>query len=385
MFRNHRGRARARLTLAATALALALGATACSNTTDDASVAAGGSVDTAKLQKIVDAAMKAPTWQGPTSSPKPAKGKFVIDIPCAQAAVGCSRPGDSFLAAAKELGWRTQMIDPAGDPQKLQAAFQQAVQLGADGIFAPGASKTQVGSLLPKLRKAGIKLITMAGELDKPSATTWDATMQNDYAPFAKVLAAYVALKDPKAKVLVVNDSEYPQVNSGFQAFKKALAAYCPTCSVGATLDFSIVDLQTTFPQKVKASLQSHPDVTWVYAPYDFAGVQINQAILQAGLVGKVKTVGTDGNPQNLQALAEGQGQTASYARSNEWVGYAAADQMNRLFNGEKIWGTDGFGGENYGIQLFDKSNLPSDTKTVWSGGYDFRNRYRELWGLPKS
>ena len=385
MLKIDRGRISARLSLAAAALVMALTATACSSTADTASTAAGGSVDTAKLQKIVDAAMKTPTWQGPTSAPKPAKGKFVIDIPCAQSAVGCSRPGDAFLAAAKELGWRTQMIDPAGDPQKLQAAFQQAMQLGADGIFAPGASKTQVGNLLPKLRKAGIKLITMAGDLDKPSPTTWDATMQNDYGPYAEVLAAYVALKDPKAKVLVVNDSEYPQVDSGFKAFKKALAADCPTCSVGATLDFSIVDLQTTFPQQVKAALQAHPDITWVYAPYDFATVQINQAILQAGLVGKVKSVGTDANPQNLQALAQGEGQTASYARSDEWVGYAAADQMNRLFHGQKIWGTDGFGGENYGIQLIDKSNLPSDTKTVWDGGYDFRSRYRTLWGLSKS
>ncbi|MFG2730412.1 sugar ABC transporter substrate-binding protein [Streptomyces canus] len=338
----------------------------------------------AKAQSRLDAAMQAPSWTPPKDSPKPAKNKFVISIPCSEAAVGCARPGDAFIKAAKTLGWRTQLIDPAGDPKKMQAALKQALQLDADGVYMAGGSVEAIGAdLLRQMRAAGVQMFVHGGDNQPLGPKAWSGIMNNDYGQTAPVLADYVA-KDSggDAKVLLVNNSEFPEVNSGVKAFAKTLPEVCPSCKIEKQLDFSIADIQTTFPSRVKAMLQANPDINYIYAPYDFASTQMSTAIGQAGLTGKVKIVGADGNPQNLQALKDGT-QAASYARPWELIGWAVADQMNRVFNGEPtVNDARGFQTEDYPMQLLDKSNLPKDVTAPWNAGTDYQAAYKKLWGI---
>jgi ribose transport system substrate-binding protein len=348
----------------------------------------GGDTNT-DLDAMVAKAMAPATWDGPKTAPPPAKDKFVISIPCMQAAVGCARPSDGFLEAAETLGWKTQMIDPAGDPAKLQAALKQAISLKADGIFCAGTTIEQVANVLPLVKKAGIKIVTQSGNLNVPGPDSWDATCNIDYSHRTPALAAWVA-KDSggKANILMVNNSEFDDVNNGYKVFIKELTKICPDCKIVDQIDYSIVDVATTMPQRVKAALLAHPETNYVYGPYDFGVTFINQAIVQSGLKGKVKSVGCDGNPQNLQAIKDGI-QGASAAISFEWNGWAAADQLNRLFNGQPRWDINQpegskqwYGNENVGIRLFDKTNVPENTDEFWSGDVDFRAKYKEIWGI---
>lgn len=352
-------------------------------------VPAYGGETTADIDAMVTAAMAPPTWNGPKSSPPPAKDKFVVSIPCMQAAVGCSRPGDAFLEAAKVLGWKTLLIDPAGDPAKLQSAFKQTIALKADGFFSAGTTIAQVQNVLPLVKKAGIKVATQTGNLSKPSPKGFDAVINIDYEQRSPALAAWVTKNSGgKAKLLLVNDSEFDDVNNGYHAFKSEIAKICPDCEIVEEIDFSIVDVATTLSARVKAALLANPKINYVYGPYGFATTYLNQAVVQAGLKGKVITVSCDGNPQNLQAIKDGI-QGASAAISFEWVGWAAADQLNRLFNGQPRWGADQpkgskqwYGNENVGIRLFDKTNLPEDVTKVWTGDVDFRAKYKKIWGI---
>jgi ribose transport system substrate-binding protein len=349
------------------------------------SASAAGYTLPAAGQQTLDAAMKAPTWQGPTSSPKPAKNKLVIDIPCAQSAVGCARPGNGFLAAAKEMGWRTQMIDPEGDPQKVQAAVQQAIQLHASAAFLPGGAIATVGaSLMAKARAADVQMVTMGGFDQTVSPATWSVNVSNDYSETSPALAAYVtAHSDGKAQVLMINDSEYPEVDSGYNAFKSKLAAWCPGCAVAAQLNLSIVNLQTTFPAQVQSVLQAHPSINYIYVGYDFIGTQVITAVDQLGLSGKVHLVGADGNPQNLEAVKQGNVETASYARGTDAIGWVAVDELNRIFNNQPlVKDANGLESENFPQQLTDSTNLPADVAANWDGGLDYQAYYEKLWGL---
>lgn len=353
----------------------------------------GGETTTGNWKKLADSmvaeAMKPPTWNGPKSSPPPAKNKLVISIPCMQAAVGCQRPGDAFLEAAKVLGWKTMLIDPAGDPAKLQAAFKQAIAVKADGIFSPATTHKQVQNILPLVKAAGIKVICHQGDFDKPGPDSWDVTINVDESYRSPALAAWIAKhSNGKAKILMVNNSEFDDVVNGYEMFKKVLPKVCPDCEVSAEIDFSIVDVATTLPQRVKATLLANPEIDYIYGPYDFCTTYINMAVVQAGKKGKVITVSNDGNPQNLQAIKDGI-QGASHAISYEWEGWNAADQMNRLFNGQPRWGADRpegtqewYGNENVGTRLFDKSNLPENLAEPWSGDVDFRAEYKKIWGV---
>lgn len=348
-----------------------------------------GGDTTTDIDAMVTEAMAPPTWNGPTDAPPIAKDKFVISIPCMEAAVGCQRPGDAFLEAAEVLGWKTQLIDPAGDPAKLQAAFKQTITLKADGFFTAGTTITQVKNVLPLVKSARVKAVTQSGNLNKPGPESWDAVVNIDYEQRTPALAAWVTKHSGgKAKMLMVNDSEFDDVNNGYHEFIKELSKLCPDCEIVEEMDYSIVDVATTLPQRVKASLLAHPEINYVYGPYDFGTTYINQAIVQAGLKGKVLSVSCDGNPQNLQAIKDGI-QGASAAISFEWVGWSAADQLNRLFNGQPRWGTDQpegskqwYGNENVGMRLFDKTNLPEDLNKVWSGDVDFRAEYKKIWAI---
>ncbi|HWI22481.1 MAG TPA: sugar ABC transporter substrate-binding protein [Baekduia sp.] len=371
------------------ALCLTLGVAACGSDNDSGTENSSGATaetsgNNAEAAAVVEKAKTPPTWQGPKDSPPPAKDKFVIDIPCTQAAIGCKRPGDAFLEAAKVMGWKTQLIDPAGDPKKVQSAMRQAISLGADAVFVTGTPLSAFSGVVPALKKAGVKLISMSGTEAKPKDPNgWDAVINNDYVLDTPPIAAYIATHSGgKANVLLINDSEFPQVDHGIQSMKTDLAKYCPDCKVAGEMDFSIVDIATTFPTRVKAELQAHPDVDWVYAPYDFAGTFVATAIKQMGKAGKIKVVGIDGNPQNIQNIKDGV-QAVTVARSTEWVGWAAVDQVNRIFQGQPtVDDADGYQGEGYARKLIDKDNLPADVAAPWTGDVDFRSEYRKIWGI---
>jgi ribose transport system substrate-binding protein len=247
-----------------------------------------------------------------------------------------------------------------------------------------GGSVEAIGAdLLKQAREKGVVMFIHGGDQQPLGADGWSGNMNNDYGQTSPTLAAYVA-KDSggKAKALVVNNSEFTEVNNGAKTFASSLEKFCDTCEVAEKLDFSIVDLTTTFPARIKATLQANPDINYVYAPYDFAATQISTALEQAGLAGKVKIVGADGNPQNLKAIKDGM-QLASYARPWELMGWAIVDQMNRLFQGEKTINDDrGFQTEDYPMQLLDKSNLPDDVTEPWDAGIDYQAAYKKLWGV---
>jgi ribose transport system substrate-binding protein len=370
-------------------VALAAGGLLAGCTTVAASSSAGGGAAASSLtpaaSQALNAAIKQPAWHGPTSSPKPAKNIFVIDIPCAQSAVGCARPGNGFLAAAKAMGWRTQLIDPEGDPQKVQAAVQQAIQLHANAVFMPGGAIATVGpELMAKARAAGVEMVTMGGSDQTVSPTTWSVNVNNDYNETSPALAAYVTAHSAgKAQVLTINDSEFPEVDSGYKTFKSDLAAWCAKCSVAAELNLSIANLQTTFPAQVQSVLQAHPNINWIYVGYDFIGTQVITAVNQLGLASKIHLVGADGNPQNLEAIKSGNVEVASYARGYDWVGWVAVDELNRIYNHQPlVKDAQGWESEYFPQQLIDSSNLPADVAANWDAGIDYQAQYKKLWGI---
>lgn len=333
--------------------------------------------DTSDVGGLVTELMAPNTWNGPTSSPPLVEGKNIVIVPCMMAAEGCSRPSLAFQEAAEAVGWTTTLIDPAGDPAKVQAAYKQAITMKADGIWGATVMLEQISTLLADLKAAGIVLGTCGGQ-DLPSADGWDLNVYERDVDMGSALAAYLGLNYPDAKLLVLNDSEYSSVRDANIALYRGLATYAPNCTVVDYLDFSIVDMATTLPQRVKASLLAHPEIDWVYSVYDACAAQVVSAILQSeGLKDKVKVFSWNGDPRNMDFIAKGEVQTFTTARCLEWVGYAGVDQFNRVFNGQPVFDPCH---EYVGTRLFDKSNVPADTSVPWSGDFDFKAEYKKIW-----
>jgi hypothetical protein len=62
---------------------------------------------------------------------------------------------------------------------------------------------------------------------------------------------------------------------------------------------------------------------------------------------------------------------------SSTWIGWAATDQLVRLFAGEEPLGPYDHG---LGVHVFDESNLPPGN--IWEPPIEFRAEYRAIWGV---
>ncbi len=374
--------------LAAIALVGAVAAVlaACTTSTGKGAVEQSSGASDYKLpaagQKLLDEAMAQPKWTPPSSSPAPAKNKLVVAIPCDAAAVGCSRPAQAFLDAAKALGWKTQLIDPQSDPQKMQAALKQAMQEGANAVYAPGPNVAQFSAaLLAQARAQGIVMATQGAHTEPLGPNGWNLVVNNEYGQRSPGLAAWVANDSGgTGQVLVIDNSEFLGTHTGPVNFDKTLKQICDKCKVADTLDLAVADVSTSLPARIKASLQANPNINYIYSPFDFASVSIISAVEQAGFANKVKVVGIDGNPQNIQLLKQGR-QAATYATAADLWSWEVADNVNRIFQGQAPVAKNGII-DDYPSQLFDTKHQPSASaaKNGWNGGIDYQADYKKLW-----
>jgi ribose transport system substrate-binding protein len=306
----------------------------------------------------------------PTSSPAIAKDKLVVTIPCSYAAEGCKRSADGFADAAKQVGWRTQNIDPAGDPEKMRQAVQTAIRLKADGIILAATPPSVVKSAVEEAKAAGIKVVNT---LESPNAL-FDANATTDHLAAGRDSAAYTTVaSNGKAKVIVVNDPEFQSVVDWHKGFEDGLKEFCPGCEIVKDFDFQIANLQTQLPTQFQAVLQANPDANFVWAAYDPVAAAISPVIERSPSKGKIQIVSNNGDAFALADIkAGGKPLTATVAYPIEWQAYVALDQMNRLFAGEKPETT-----VNVPTKVISKDNVSS---IPWDGDVDWKAAYLSLW-----
>ena len=82
------------------------------------------------------------TWEGPTSAPKPDKGKKVVFLSGDEQNDISHLYGVYIKEAGEKLGWDVTIIDGKGSPTSWLAGMNQAIALKPDGIalFADAAS-----------------------------------------------------------------------------------------------------------------------------------------------------------------------------------------------------------------------------------------------------
>jgi ABC-type sugar transport system substrate-binding protein len=362
-----------RAALAALGLSLAMALTACGGTATGPA-ASTGTADTAAAQKVLtEAQAKVTKFDFPTDTVDVAKDKLIVTIPCAYAAEGCKRGVDAVAEAAKALGWRTQMIDPAGDPDKMRAAVRTAIQLHADGIFLGATPPAVVKADIAEARAAGIKVVNMY----EPSPADFaDANSLQDHVLAGRWNAAFVAVATQgAAKAISINDPEFESVVEWHQGFVDGLKELCPTCQVVKEVNFQIANLQTQVPTDFQAVLQANPTANSVWTAYDPVALAIAPVIKRSAQNGKLTVVSHNGDPAALEAIKAGdQPFKATVGYSIEWQSYAAVDQMVRLFAGKL---PESLKTVNVPEKLISKDNV---TTIPWDGDLDWKSTYTKLW-----
>jgi ribose transport system substrate-binding protein len=84
--------------------------------------------------------------------------------------------------------------------------------------------------------------------------------------------------------------------------------------------------------------------------------------------------VGGEGNLANMDLIRQGT-QDVSIGIPSQWLGYAAADALNRAFAGQATKVDSGLG-----FLIIDKDhNLPAQGQ-LWAPPVDFADAYRKAW-----
>lgn len=370
---------RAKINLGA-ALALAVGVavvmTACGSS--------GGGTETGSASASVSAEMnrlfKGVGYEKPdTPGPKP-ESKRVWVLSCNQGTTNCNLFANAAMEAGEALGWEMTLYDVKYDPSRAVQGVRQAIAAKADGIITYLADCGLFKQALSEARAAGVKTST-AESLECPEPL-YDAVVSYSQGTYPEWLADWgaaqattaIAGTDGEAKVIAVTASDIPTTKPYLGGVERRLAK-CDACEL-YSVPITTADFGAGVQQKVGQALIEHPDANVILIPADaLLTGGIEAALRASGRANDIFLALGEGDPAAMEALRDGTIQQGTgVGIPAGWEGWSAADNLNRVFAGDKPVDS------GIGLQAFNaEHNLPP------SGGYvppiDYRAAYEQIWG----
>ncbi|MDF2898210.1 MAG: putative ABC-type sugar transport system periplasmic component [Rhodococcus erythropolis] len=315
----------------------------------------------------------------PASSPPVARDKTIVTIPCSAAAQGCKFAVDQFTEAANAIGWKTVLIDPAGDPAKMADAVNRAISMKADGIFTVAIDSSTIQAPLKAANDAGLKSICFSC-IDDPDLLVDELPAATQHEQDGYALAAQAFLdSNANLKAVVLQDNEFGNTirrQQGVLKFIDECKAAGASCELVGQQNFLVRDISTSLPKQTIALLRKNPEWNALFAPYDAPLTFVLPELRSAGLVHDgQRAYGFDPIDVNVKWIRDGDVEAGTVASPYKWIAYASVDQFNRVFAGEQpvVQGvTD---------KLVIKSNAPSEGETYLGDG-DPATAFKLLWGI---
>ncbi|MFJ9543952.1 sugar ABC transporter substrate-binding protein [Streptomyces sp. NPDC101225] len=378
------------LTFPLLALATACGA---SQNTGGQAAGAASTTNVAKAAAFVKQYMNTDERALPTSAPRPQRGKKVWIISCSQAAEACQHSTNGMVEAGRLVGWDTTIFDGKGDPANYSRGVRTAVASKADAIVLVAVDCSAVKAPLQEARQAGVKIFSIYSvDCNQPfgggGARLFDG--QVDWGPkfgsmagsiensFARLMAEYTIWKtNGKANIIAITEDDLSIVHQTYVGYLRWIKTDCPSCKV-TELPIAFSDLlQGKLQAKVSSVLTQNPQANVVMAPYDALVVGgVAAAVQGSGRDKQILLTGGEGFAANVQMIRNGTGQDFAAGAPSRWAGFAAVDQLNRLFHGQPT--VD----EGIGQAVIDKDhNLPTKTP-FYDGKADYEANFRKIWGV---
>ncbi|WP_405770797.1 substrate-binding domain-containing protein [Streptomyces sp. NBC_00080] len=373
-----------RLLLALTMLTLALAG--CSSS-------AGAGSAPGHTKGASDAALSA-LYRGrygtpPSTAPKPRPGVKLWVLSCGAQSVGCTAVSQAVVDAGHSLGWTVSVCDGKLDPGVWAGCLRSAVAAKADALVQVAADCAAVRQPLSEARSAGLPVVGALSfdcGADGPSALFSASVQMAEQYPSLQSYAAangaaradWVAAKtDGRAKVITVTAASSRITKVQNDAFTTRLAK-CRGCSVAEHVELTNEDLATgKVRQKIESALLRNPAANALATPADtFFTLGLQPAIMASGRSGDLAVIGGEGDPPNFGFIAGNQGQDATVAVPNGWVGWAAVDTVIRVLAKQRP--VD----EGIGFQVVDHDHMSAVSHGTYVPPVDYEAAYRTAWGL---
>jgi ribose transport system substrate-binding protein len=370
---------------------LAVGLSACGGGSGaDAEETGGASADAAVKKAEAYLAENGSGVGGPlpTTPAKPPPGKDVWILSCAQVASGCAAITASTKEAAEAVGWKVTVVDGAGDVSKWNSAVDQARVAGADAFVSVSVDCAPIKQALERAKSSEMVLTAVSaydcsdplgGEGEPLFDHVFEGPVKGPES-WAKAAEAGGGLQAAWDIVHIPGKKEAIQFTSQDVAVTQYISKGfqdvfdCPECSIAGEVPFHLTELGGPLTQKAQTAMLKYPNANILAPPYDPVSLNTASAIVNSGKTDSVYNTGLLAIPANVELIESDRGQQMSVAWDADWMGYAAVDDLIRLFNGEKPV----YSGWDNGI--VDKDNLPEGD--VYKAPVDYVGNYEKLWGL---
>jgi len=313
-------------------------------------------------------------WKGAESSPPPAEDVTAAVMPCSLQLEVCRFIADSFEEGADAIGWNSEVIDGQSDPETEQRAVDAALNQGINCLVTFAAAARDITPQLDRAESMNVPVVeAFAGD-------EGDIIIGLNYENAGAALAAYV-IEQGGGENLVTNIPQLPELTRRTNGFVDYIEANGDenTRVVGEE-EFTIADIGPGQEAKMRAMLDQNPDAEWLYAPFDGAGYALLDTARQEGR-GNMKGVSFDGDPPAYADIRngpnQGRGQVATISWGLDWVAWSAIDECNRALQDEETEVN-----EDHPIELTTEENVPSADVDVYEPSFDFKSKFRELWGV---
>jgi ribose transport system substrate-binding protein len=317
-------------------------------------------------------------WSGPTTGPEAVPGKTIVYVAQTMTNPGVAGVAKGLQEAADIVRWRVRVINGAGSPSGIQAAFKEAVALKPSGIVLGGFDPTVAPQQVRQANAAGVPLIGWHS-VAAPGPDADPKLFSNittDVEAVAQISADWIIARSKgRAGVVLFTDMSIPFAKRKSELIKKRLS----TCSDVNLLSYEDIAIPEANSRTVKSvsSLLSRFGDKWTHsaAINDLYFGHSAPALRAAGKqgAGAPFNIGAgDGDPAAFQRINSREFQAATVPEPLSEQGWQIIDEFNRAFSGRAASG--------YVAPVHITTAGNSGGALSWDAeGY--RDAYRKIWG----
>jgi ribose transport system substrate-binding protein len=274
--------------------------------------------------------------------------------------------GDEFYitmnCGAQEAAKANNVTLDFQGPDQFDAAQQtpivNAVQAKKpDAVLIAPTDTQALYAPIKQLADNGSKVVLVDTTLDKPDMAVSQIASDN-LAGGKKAAETLLQLTGGKGKYLVINVKPgISTTDQRGQGFEEGLKGKSGVQYLGQQYS---QDDPAKAASIVTATLAKHPDLAGIFATNLFSAEGAASGLRQAGKLGKVKIVGFDAGPKQVQDLKQGVVQ-ALIAQQPATIGKDGVDQALAALNGQPTKKTIGTG-----FTVLTKKNLSQNQDAVY-------------------
>jgi len=211
---------------------------------------------------------------------------------------------EGFKAAGAKYNVKVRRVDPQKMELPMQVkAIEELITQRVDGIALSAVDDAGLKPVIAEATRAGIKVITFDAPAPSTAALTYIGT-ENQTAGFEAGRRVAELMKGQGKLVVLQGGLGAANLNLRTKGFREAMAKFAPKVKM-----LDVVDVQGDFSvatNKTEALLQTHPDLTAIFAVSAEGAPAAASVLKQQRKGGKILLAGFDDHKDTLKGIKDG-------------------------------------------------------------------------------